>query len=123
MPENPTAADIMAEVRQGLADTTLSDATRAQAERLGGQQTSLRQAHEYAPVLGRCGGSFSGRVCRWLRPLAKPVIEQIDLFHQTVIRMLQQLVADSATNAETRTRLQDLEQRLQQIEEQSKRDT
>lgn len=123
MQERPSVTAIMDEIRQGLADTSLSDHTQAQAEKLASQQAILRQANEHASVLGRCNGSLSGRACKWLKPLGKPVIEQVDLFHKSVIRLLEQLVADSTTNAETRIRLQELETRLQQIEEQTKRDT
>jgi len=123
MKEKTSVADIMDEIRQGLSDTSLSEATRAESEQLASLQGSLRQAHAHAPVLGRCGGSLRGRLCKCLSPLVKPIIDQIDLFHGTLIRLLEKLVADAPANAENRARLQDLEKRMQQIEEQSKRDT
>ncbi len=122
MKENPTAADIMEEVRQGLADTSLSDATQANLAQNTSLQSHLRQAHEHAPVLGRSGGSLRGKCCRLLAPLAKPVIEQLDLFHHTVLRVIE-LVA--GTQAEAKSKLQNLEERLQKLEskEQPPRET
>ena len=113
MNENPTAAEIMEEVRQGLSDTSLSDATKAQREQQAGLQSNLRQAHAHASVMGRCGGSLRGTCCKLLAPIARPIIEQLDILHTAVIRSLEQL---SGTQSDTRTRLADLEKRIATLE-------
>lgn len=118
-PPPPSVADIMHEVRQGLSDNELSEETRTKAEQAAGIQASLRQAHEHAPILGRCGGSMSGRLCKCLSPLAKPVIEQINLFHRATLRILEQLAATSASQATDHAKIEALEQRLRELEERS----
>jgi hypothetical protein len=118
MQDNPTVAEIMEEVRQGLADTAISDATQVQAHQLASIQDTLRQAHAHASVLGRCGGSLRGRVCRMAAPLARPIIEQIDLFHAAIVRCLETTASQSAETSETKKRLAALEHRLAQIESQ-----
>lgn len=111
----------MLEVRQGLADTSLSDAARAQAAQWADDQALCQQLHAHASVLGRCGGSLRGRLCRWLAPLVKPVIEQIDLFHAALVRLLEARGAEAEVQEKTRTKVAELEQRLHALEEQAKR--
>jgi hypothetical protein len=122
MNEQPGVCEIMEEIKRGLEDTSLSEATRALAEEVVLKKAALRQAHAYAPVLGRCGGSLSGRLCTWLKPLAKPVLEQIDLFHGAVLGLLEKLVTDNADAAELKLKVQELEKRLRQLEGQPQRD-
>ena len=119
MQDNPTVEDIMAEIRQGLSDTDLSPATQRHLASLGGLQDSLRQAYTTASLLGRCGGSLRGRLCKLLAPLARPVIEQIDLFHAAIVRSLETIASQSSGNADTKERLAALEQRLAHIESQA----
>lgn len=103
----------MEEVRQGLSDTTLSDSARANLAQHAGLQANLRQAHEHASVMGRCGGSLSGKCCKLFAPLAKPVIEQLNRFHNATIRVLEQM---AGTQSEMQTKMQELEDRLRELE-------
>ncbi len=113
MNEHPTAADIMAEVRQGLSDTALSETTRENLENNTSLQVNLRQTHEHASVLGRCKGSLRGKCCSAFAPLAKPIIEQLDRFHNATVRVLEQI---AGTQKHTQSRLHALELRLQELE-------
>ena len=113
MQASPIAAEIMQEIRQGLSDTTLSDATLAKLSQSAGLQSDLRKAHEHAPVLGRCGGSIRGKCCNLFAPLLKPVIEQLDLYHNAIIRTLEHI---AGTQSDTHARLENLELRLQELE-------
>ena len=122
MLENPSATEIMEEVRQGLSDTTLSDATTGKIARSSDLPNAMRQAHAHAPVLGRCDGSLRGKCCKMLAPMMKPITEQLNLFHNAVLKALEHF---TGTQPETDARIRDLEARLQKLESQepSKRES
>ncbi len=113
--ELPAVEAIMEEIRRGLADTTLSNATAAAAA-VGSLTGDLRQASSTAGVLGRCGGSLRGRICRLLAPLALPVVEQLDLFHAAVVAALSRLAGQTAEQDAATARMEDLERRLSALE-------
>lgn len=114
----PSVETIMNEIRSGLDDTTLSDATMAAAESGRSIQADLRKASGTASPLGRCGGSLRGRLCRLLAVPAKPVVEQLDLFHAAVCGALGKLVEHSAGQARIGKKVEELEKRLQALEAQ-----
>ena len=118
MPSNVTNVEaIMHEIRSGLEDTVLSEAT-ASAAADSSLQSDLRQVAESATVLGRCGGSLRGRLCRLLAKPARPVVEQLDLFHSAVCATLGKLTEGHKTQQVTDRKIAELEHRLQALETQ-----
>jgi len=103
----PDIETIMQEIRDGLSQSSLSPETRSAAAELASIRTSLEKMSVTAPLLGRCEGSVRGRLCKAASPLALPVTEQIDLFHEATLQTLR-LLAGAIENVETR--LQRLEQ-------------
>lgn len=116
----PSVETIMNEIRSGLDDTTLSDATLAAAESGRSIQSELCKAAGAASLLGRCGGSLRGRLCRLLAVPAKPVVEQLDLFHAAVCAALGKLAEHSAGQTRIGQRVDEIERRLQALEAQSR---
>lgn len=80
----------MQEVRQGLSDLDMP-ASRQITLAISDSSFGLRKAHTYASVMGRCGGSLRGKLCKLSAPLARPVIEQLDLFHSSILQTLEQM--------------------------------
>lgn len=100
----PDVDAIMEEVRRGLQDNEVSrpdDADEADRREL---RASLRRATETASVLGRCGGSMRGKLCKLLAPLALPVLEQLNLHHAAVVTALKHIrrSGDGADSIEER---------------------
>jgi len=95
----PDVEAIIAELRQGLDDSavhapqTLRDAAHRQL------RSSLRKASETADVLGRCGGSMRGKLCKLLAVLAWPVVEQLNLHHSAVVGALSHIRETNRDNA------------------------
>jgi hypothetical protein len=116
----PAVDAIMNEIRRGLEDTSLSDATAAAIAANCSLQADIRKAAATAGVLGRCGGSLRGRVCRLLAPLALPVIEQLDLFHAAAVSVLSSFAGLSNDHAATAIRVGEIERRLQTLEAKAK---
>lgn len=114
--ELPAIDAIMKEIRSGLEDTTLSDATAAAAASNFSMQADIRKATATAGVLGRCGGSLRGRLCRLIAPLALPVIEQLNLFHTATVSALSTLAGRTEEQVSTASRVNDIERRLQALE-------
>ena len=112
--EQPSVDDIMREIRSGLADTALSEPTLAALDDSRSLPSELRRATESSRVMGRCGGSLRGRLCRLLLPLAWPVVEQLDRFHAAVVAALARLADHTAPG--TDARLRDLETRIAELE-------
>ncbi len=106
---------IMEEIRSGLADTRISDDTAAAAA-AGSLSSDVRQAATASGVLGRCGGSLRGRLCLLLAPVARPVVEQLDLFHAAVVRSLSRLEAASTESSGMVSRMEAIERRLTALE-------
>ncbi len=102
----PDIETIMQEIRDGLSQSSLSPETRAAAAQLASIRTSLEKMSVTAPLLGRCEGSVRGRLCKALNPLALPVTEQINLFHDATLQALRLLAGA----------IEDVETRLQQLE-------
>ncbi len=111
--ETPTIEILMQEVRSGLDDVTLSEATTAAAQAGASLQADLRQATESSSVFGRCGGSLRGRLCLRLAPLVLPVTEQFNRFHAAIVNGLTRLAGEHTASAR---RIADLEQRLSNLE-------
>lgn len=107
---------IMHEIRSGLEDTTLSAATAGIAAASLSLQSDLRKSAETAGVLGRCGGSIRGRLCLLLAPLARPVIEQLDLFHAATVSTLSKLAGLADDHVAAIQKTVDLERRVQALE-------
>jgi len=116
----PSVETIMNEIRSGLDDTTLSDTTIAAAESGRTLQSELRKAAGAAALLGRCGGSLRGRLCRLLAAPARPVVEQLDLFHAAVCGALGKLTEHSAGQTRIGQKVEELEKRLQALEAQQR---
>lgn len=111
-----TVETIMREIRSGLEDTTLSETTARAAAADSSLQGELRKAAASTSLLGRCGGSLRGRVCRLLAKPARPVVEQIDLFHSAVCAALGKLAECRGAQQETEQKVVELEKRLQALE-------
>lgn len=111
-----TVETIMNEIRSGIEDTTLSEATMAAAASSGNLQAELRKAAETTHLLGRCGGSMRGRLCRLFAGPAKPVVEQLDLFHAAVCGALGKLAESCSAQVKTERKVAELEKRLQALE-------
>jgi len=112
--ETPAIETLMQEVRSGLDDTTLSEATATTAQAGVSLQADLRQASESASVLGRCGGSLRGRLCLRLAPLVLPVIEQLNRFHSALLNGQTKLAGEHTATAR---HIADLEQRVSALEQ------
>lgn len=111
MAESDTRPDvnaIMAEVRQGMQDTDMprpDDSEEADRREL---RASRRRATDTANVLGRCGGSLRGKLCKLLAPLALPVVEQLNLHHAAVVTALKHIRRPGSDDA--------IEERLRKLE-------
>jgi len=114
----PSVETIMNEIRSGLDDTMLSDSTIAASESGRTLQSELRKAAGAAALLGRCGGSLRGRLCRLLAAPARPVVEQLDLFHAAVCGALGKLAEHSTGQTRIGQKVDALEKRLLELEAQ-----
>ncbi len=114
MSENSTKPDIekiIGNLRQGMDDVTPLQNSHPE---MGNQQklnSSLRKATETADILGRCGGSLRGKLCKLLARIALPVVEQINMHHSAVIDAL------ASTH---KIQKEDLEARITKLEEEIK---
>jgi len=112
-----SVAALVNEIRSGLDDTTLSDATKAAADTATGSiQHDLQKLAQTASLLGRCGGSLRGRLCLLLSGIARPVVEQVDLFHAAVSSTLVKLAEQSREAAGTARKVDALERRIKALE-------
>jgi hypothetical protein len=114
----PDVEAIVRKLRQGMDDTKplapLGPATAGRRE----LSSSLRKAAETSDVLGRCGGSIRGKLCKMLAFLVFPVIEQLNMHHGAVVSALNH-VRDSRADAEEGSqteRVQRLEARIDRLE-------
>jgi len=114
--EVPSVETIMNEIRSGLENSLLSETAVAAAAAGSSLQSDLRNIAESASVLGRCGGSRRGRLCRLLASPARPVVEQLDRFHDAVCSALGNLAGRCGEQTETARKVADLERRLQVLE-------
>lgn len=114
--EQPRVESIMREIRSGLDDISLSNTTRANLAGKQSLQAELRKLTETAPVLGRCGGSIRGKICKRLAYLALPVIEQLDLFHAATRNVLSKLANIANESTDTARKLAELEARIKKLE-------
>lgn len=104
----PDVEKIVETLRQGMDNTTPLQDSHPE---MGSQQklnSSLRKATETADVLGRCGGSLRGKLCKQLARIALPVVEQINMHHSAVI--------DALANTH-KIQKDDLEARISKLEE------
>jgi len=107
----PDIEEIIGDLRQGMDDTTLLQDSHPE---MGNQQklnSSLRKASETADILGRCGGSLRGKLCKLLARIALPVVEQINMHHSAVVDSL---------NAAHNIQKEDLENRISKLETETK---
>ena len=112
-----SVAALVNEIRSGLDDTTLSDATKAAADTATGSiQHDLQKLAQTASLLGRCGGSLRGRLCLLLSRIARPVVEQVDLFHAAVSSTLVKLAEQSREATGTARKVDALERRIKALE-------
>lgn len=102
----PTPETIIAEIRQGLQDNTLSDATQSNSQSVMQTQQALRKLAASTDVLGRCQGSLRGRLCLKAAHLTLPIVEQINAFTTTTHQILTHM-EDQVTS---------LTQRVEQLE-------
>ncbi len=103
----PNIEEIIGNLRQGMDDTTPLQDSHPE---MGNQQklnSCLRKATETADILGRCGGSLRGKLCKQLARLALPVVEQINMHHSAVIDSL---------NTTHSIQKEDLENRISKLE-------
>ena len=114
----PSVDAIMEEIRQGLEDTFISEATSLAVASGSSLQTELRKAAATNSLLGRCGGSMRGRLCQLLARPAKPVVEQINLFHAAVCGALGKLAESYRAQVVTEQKVAELEKRLHALEAQ-----
>jgi uncharacterized small protein (DUF1192 family) len=97
---------IVAELRRGMDDTTpFADNHPGQA---GEISAALRKASASSDVLGRCGGSLRGKLCKLLAKFALPVVEQINTHNSAVTDALNQI---------SNTQIQQLEERIATLEQ------
>ena len=105
----PDVDAIMADLRRGMQDNDVprpDDSEEANRREL---RASLRKATETASVLGRCGGSLRGKLCKLLAPLALPVVEQLNLHNSAVVTALGQI-------QESRKKIEAMEARIKDLE-------
>jgi hypothetical protein len=98
-----SAENIMQEVREGLADMDLATERRAALEKASRSSFGMQKAHAHASVMGRCEGSLRGKLCKFVSPLALPVIEQLDIFHSSMLQIMTEM-QERITNLEGQVR-------------------
>ncbi len=100
----PDVEAIVQELREGMQDSSVSHLENSEQADQRGLRMSLRRATETADILGRCGGSLRGKLCKLLARLALPVVEQLNLHHDAVVGALQHIPerGDSSGTAEER---------------------
>jgi hypothetical protein len=115
----PDVNAIMEEVRRGMQDNDVprpDDAGEADRREL---RASLRRATETASVLGRCGGSMRGKLCKLLAPLALPVLEQLNLHHAAVVAALKHIRRPGEGADSVEARLAKLEAEVEALKRES----
>lgn len=90
--KKPDVEAIIAELRCGLDDTTPFAENHPDAERQ--LKAVLRRANAAVDVLGRCGGSLRGRLCKLLARFALPVVEQQNAHNSAITTALNQISSD-----------------------------
>ena len=104
----PDVEQIISTLRQGMDDTTPLQDSHPEMRAELKLKSGLRRAAETADILGRCGGSLRGRICRQLARIALPVVEQINLHHNAVVDSL---------NGMHESQKNDLEARISKLEQ------
>jgi hypothetical protein len=84
----PDVEAIIQELREGMADIESSHPSDPEAAVRRELRASLRKATETADVLGRCGGSLRGKLCKLLAFIVFPVVEQLNMHHVAVVAAL-----------------------------------
>ncbi len=118
----PDVEAIIQELREGMADIEASHPSDPDAAVRRELRASLRKATETADVLGRCGGSLRGKLCKLLAFIVLPVVEQLNMHHAAVVTALTRFrdarPQDAPVSDETlEARIQKLEDALATLEE------
>lgn len=112
----PSVEDIMREIRKGLESQELTAESQASLDAYPSPYHDLKRATHAAPVMGRCGGSLRGKLCRWMAPLLHPVIEQLDLFHDAILAALKKTAAYFLVLDTLRQQVEALEAKVEKLE-------
>ncbi len=113
--KKPDVEAIVQELRQGMHDNSVSRPDNSEEADRRDLRASLRRAADTANLLGRCGGSLRGKLCKFLAPLALPVVEQLNLHHGAVVTALQHIREPRQTADTTETRLEKLEAEIEAL--------
>jgi len=109
----PDVKKIISMLRQGMEDITPLHNSHPEMGNQHKLNASLRNATETSEVLGRCGGSMRGKLCKLLARIGLPVVEQINMHNTAIIKSLN--LINNAQQETLETRIVKLESEIENL--------